>query len=38
MTVAVSLVLNGKAHELKRDMIAVERSSSGSLIAHEFLR
>lgn len=38
LTIAISLVLNGKAHELKTDMQAVERKSTGSLLAHEFLR
>ena len=38
LTIAISLVLNGKAHEVKRDMQAVERKSTGSLLAHEFLR
>jgi hypothetical protein len=38
LTIAVSLVLNGKAHELKTDMMAVEHKSTGSLLAHEFLR
>lgn len=38
LSIAISLVLNGKAHELKTDMQAVERKSTGSLLAHEFLR
>lgn len=38
LTIAISFVLNGKAHELKTDMQAVERKSTGSLFAHEFLR
>jgi hypothetical protein len=38
LTIAISLVLNGKTHELKTDMQAVERKSTGSLLAHEFLR
>jgi hypothetical protein len=38
LTIAISLVLNGKAHALKADMQAVERKSTGSLLAHEFLR
>jgi hypothetical protein len=38
LTIAISLVLNGKTHALKTDMQAVERKSTGSLLAHEFLR
>lgn len=38
LNIAISLVLNGKAHELKTEMLAVERKSTGSLLAHEFLR
>jgi hypothetical protein len=38
LNVAISLVLNGKEHELKTNMQAVERKSTGSLLAHEFLR
>jgi hypothetical protein len=38
LTIAISLVLNGRTHELKTEMQAVERKSTRSLLAHEFLR
>jgi hypothetical protein len=38
LPIAISLVLNGKTHEFKTDMQAVERKSTRSLLAHEFLR
>lgn len=38
LTIAISLVLNGKAHDLKTDMHAVERKRTDSLLAHEFLQ
>jgi hypothetical protein len=38
LTVAISLVLNGKAHEFKTVMQAVERNKTESLLWHELVR
>ncbi len=37
LKVAVSLVLNGTAHELKTEMLAVEHRSTRSLLVHELM-